>query len=392
MIIIKGEDNMRKIFKICVGIGILIILLMPSALCFNIKDLINKGYSNSLINNQSKMWYVDIKSEGPIHDGSYDHPFKNINDSLTFLESNKLYSHSIYVFNGTYNEKYQCLTIDFPVNLIGEDKSNTIIDINGKNRIIVITSSYVNIEGFSIINGGNYDGIVILPGSNQYLRYIEIRNCIITKNYNGIACFGRDRSSNDRVSIDQISINRCIISDNNNDGIWSEHSDIRQIANCNIKYNWNGIHLKNSRFSIIMTNIVNNNSNYGLYVNGDSAIENCGYVISNNSFENNKNAGVRFEDSIMIVYLSYNNFINNNGGRHANHDKDQIGINVNNFDAYVFIFFVKFNYWNPTGKSVITDKYIYIGDFKPSYLIRPVDFTRTDTAPAEIPYMIYLPD
>lgn len=82
----------------------------------------------------------------------------------------------VYVYNGTY---YENIVIDKPINLVGEDKENTIIDGQEKTDVIKIISDHVNITGFTIKNAGFYlynNGIDIDSSHNTIANNI-IQRC-----------------------------------------------------------------------------------------------------------------------------------------------------------------------------------------------------------------------
>ena len=84
--------------------------------------------------------------------------------------------YTVYVYKGTY---YENLVIDKKVNLVGEDKENTIIDGQEKSDVIRILSDNVNVTGFTIQNAGFYlynDGIDIDSCNNKIANNI-IKRC-----------------------------------------------------------------------------------------------------------------------------------------------------------------------------------------------------------------------
>ena len=69
---------------------------------------------------------------------------------------------TVYVYNGTYNEK---VTVSKRLNLVGESRNNVIVNGGGGGTVFYITTpvTKVNISTFSITNG-QY-GIFIFPSS-----------------------------------------------------------------------------------------------------------------------------------------------------------------------------------------------------------------------------------
>ena len=63
---------------------------------------------------------------------------------------------TIFVYSGTYSEN---ITIQHTISLLGENKDNTIIVGDETARVVNVSADYVNITGFTILNG--YEGILI---------------------------------------------------------------------------------------------------------------------------------------------------------------------------------------------------------------------------------------
>jgi parallel beta-helix repeat protein len=78
---------------------------------------------------------------------------------------------TVYVYNGTYQET---VTIAKPLSLIGEDTNTTTIDTAGGGDGIHISSSWVNVTGFTIMNSGVRNG--------QGIELNLVRDCYIANN------------------------------------------------------------------------------------------------------------------------------------------------------------------------------------------------------------------
>jgi len=107
--------------------------------------------------------------------GNYD--YTCIKDAINDAEEGD----TIYVYMGTY---YENIVIDKTINLVGEDKENTIIDGQEKTDVIKIISNYVNITGFTIRNAGFY---LYNNGIDIDSSYNTIANNIIQRCRCGIA-------------------------------------------------------------------------------------------------------------------------------------------------------------------------------------------------------------
>ena len=92
-----------------------------------------------------KIIYVDDDATPP-YDGTPEHPYKTIQDGL----NNSIDGDTIYVYSGTYYESR--IDINITINLIGENRDNTIIDTNQDIDGIYIRANNVNVSGFKIIN------------------------------------------------------------------------------------------------------------------------------------------------------------------------------------------------------------------------------------------------
>lgn len=101
-----------------------------------------------------------------------NHDYTIIQEAINSAEE----GYTVYVYKGTY---YENLVIDKKINLVGEDKENTIIDGKEKSDVIRILSDSVNITGFTIQNAGFYlynDGIDIDSCNNKIANNI-IKRC-----------------------------------------------------------------------------------------------------------------------------------------------------------------------------------------------------------------------
>jgi len=121
---------------------------------------------------------------------------------------------TVFVYNGTYHEN---VTISKIINLIGENKSSTIIDGTGYEIVVTITSNNVNLSNLTVQNGNNY-GIKI----NSF-DYNSIFNCIIDNNLNGIYLLNSNWinisqnliNNTDNIAINLVQTENCSIFDNN---------------------------------------------------------------------------------------------------------------------------------------------------------------------------------
>jgi len=108
---------------------------------------------------------------------------------------------TIYVYNGTY---YENVIVDKTIDLIGEDKNNTIIDGGSNDNVIFISINRVNISQFTIQNGGDYDYGIWCKRS-----YNTITNCTFDNNNCGVML-----GSQYQLESEKNKISDCIFSNN----------------------------------------------------------------------------------------------------------------------------------------------------------------------------------
>ena len=204
---------------------------------------------------------------------------------------------TVFVFNGTY---YENVVADKTIDLIGEDRNDTIIDGNGVGTVVYISADWVNINGFTIQNSGSG-----YPNSGIY---ITSNNTIISgnnvqDNYDGI----HPSSSNNNTIVNNI------VNSNSRRGINTDRSSNNYISMNNVEINsqegmvidaWslnNTIHLNNvlnngahgilfddySNNNLIVENVIADNNGYGVKIQDDS---NNNIMFHNNLINNNQNA------------------------------------------------------------------------------------------------------
>jgi len=216
---------------------------------------------------------------------------------------------TVFVYAGVY---YESLLIDKSINLIGEDKKDTIIDANGLDGV-EISADWVTLSCFTIQNGLNKNGIVL----SEYSSNNTIIDNIITNSNHGIDL---DSSNNNNLISDNAitnnnyygihlshSSNNIImdntITENSNDGISLGFSDNNNIISGNtIISNRGGIDFYNSDNNIITDNTITKSEYYGTVLSEFSSNN----LISNNTITNNDYTGIR------IRRMSYNNTVVDN--------------------------------------------------------------------------------
>jgi len=223
---------------------------------------------------------------------------------------------TIFVYSGIY---YENVIVNKTVNLVGEDRNNTIINGGGTSDTIYISADNVNISEFAIQNGYSF-GIYIRSSYN-----IITDNNITNNSHTGIMLF--EGSSNNIVS-------KNIIINNNALGIWGHLSDDNIITDniitdhdaCGISIGGTLIQDFIGNNTITNNIITNNDYGIGLYcsnnnivynneiTNGDYGIhieESSNNNIIGNTILNNKWYGVRIRGWVeKMDPLSIHNFVN----------------------------------------------------------------------------------
>ena len=231
---------------------------------------------------KEKTTIMDFKSGGYIQD----------------LIDNASDGDTINIPSGIY---YENIVIDKSINLIGEDKDNTIINGSGNEMVIDVTSDWVNISGFTLENSvicgiktSSYNTITDTNIINNW-KGIEIRDTgYITVNGNTI--------SNNQVGIDiylssDNTIESNIISNNKEIGIGlDQFADLNTIDNNYISDCDNGLFFTGGEDGARENTIVNN----FLYNTGIRIAPCCYY--SNNFFSNNM-----VNDKAFIFLLNESN-------------------------------------------------------------------------------------
>ena len=205
--------------------------------------------------------------------GSGSNNYTTIQDAI----NNASNGDTVYVYNGVYNDHvdYYGVYIDKSINLVGENKHNTIIDATGNLIGINVFVGGVNVSGFTVkfATGGTGRGIEV-DNLGFPFKNVNIYNNIITQNDNG---FRNEVCEN-------CMLYNNIITDNNERGIW-EYGDMSTtyITNNEITNNPIGIEIGwNEKSTTIENNHFESNDN-GILISLDGSCK-----IINNSFINNR--------------------------------------------------------------------------------------------------------
>jgi parallel beta-helix repeat protein len=222
---------------------------------------------------------------------------------------------TVFVHSGTYGEEFE---VSKPLNIVGEDVDTTVI-MGGPPPplyVIKVTSSWVNISGFTITNnafGTKPGGLEVRTADN-----CNISNNIFLANRNSIHL---DSSNNSRI------INNTFT--DNLRGIYSFRSNDISIEHNNISSNDYGLGLRESHNGTIRRNDISLNTNDGITI--DSSY---GIVIVNNRISSNGENGIWMDladegqimdndvtsnsEGAIVIYLSSGVEVVNNDVSYSN--------------------------------------------------------------------------
>ena|GEM_PF-937791 len=239
----------------------------------------------------------DDNTEGP-WDGSMKYPYRWIQDAIdTALAGN-----IIYVYAGTYNEN---LRVDKSLQLIGENRTMTIIDGGGKRDVVRIMTDGVTLMSFTIKNGGSPFGSAGGVKLDMSSHSIISNNIIVDNDLYGIWVLENTSS--------HTTISRNIISGNGDDeyggfNIWLYQSSYNTISNNSIQ-NGKGYGLGICFWSTHTT--VRGNVISGNHLEGIKSRYGYNNRIYGNTIENNGYFGIRFLNASANNVIENNNFIGN---------------------------------------------------------------------------------
>ncbi len=312
---------------------------------------------------------------------------------------------TVFVYNGIYHERIRIYT---SINLIGENRENTIIDADAKDCPIWIGANYVTVKGFTTKNSGNDEwhdaGIHI-----GWFDYGALKGCNIIgnkmiNNFDGAYLLFPEKHN----------LEGNIIMNNTHHGITLHGSGsagkVRIVDNNIIDNSLRGICIYDPPGSVISGNIIMNNGEYGIL----SAIG------SNRVFQNiikNHTYGILTSGGLNQIYS--NSIENNDYGIYLSTASLNI-IKKNNFiendchATFTHMFLRPINRWSKNywdnhlsflpkvikGKStaftwlfLLLIVWIIIFDYEPYYKTQPyigipITTRNYDCRPAKEPYDI----
>jgi parallel beta-helix repeat protein len=232
---------------------------------------------------------------------------------------------TVFVYSGTY---YENVIVNRTINLVGEDKNNTIIDGKGNEDVVYVTSDRVNITGFTTTNSGTLWRDAGLQIDSDYNTISD--NNISFNNWYGIFLYySRDNNIIDNTissnlhegilisySIENILIGNSMIENSIFVGgnileHWNTHTiDITNTVNGNPVYylkNQVGGKIPSGAGQVILANSTNVKVESQKLNNGSAGIElgfSSNNIIVNNSISNNS-------VGLYLYYSDMNNISDN---------------------------------------------------------------------------------
>jgi parallel beta-helix repeat protein len=241
----------------CLAVGIILLFVGTAIISSGAQDI-----EKSSLPTSSGYWLY-VGGSGP---GNYT----KIQDAI----DNASNGDTIFVYSGIY---YENTVVNSSINIIGENRDNTIIESKNKsprNDTLSIYANYVNISGFTFQNSPRCG---IFLGS----RHVIITNNIFLNNSHGIHFY--------YLSKDYVYISNNIFS-NNFCGIYLVQSKNNTISENNIINNDFGIRIDDSVNNTILNNNIQSNIQYGILL---SVTSNGNHIYKNNFINNTKSAYFR---------------------------------------------------------------------------------------------------
>lgn len=236
--------------------------------------------------------YVDDDNIMGPWNGTKEYPYQTIKEGIGHAYE----KWAVYVKNGTY---YENIVINKTIQLIGENKTSTVIDGSNNGDVIRIENAPgTEISSFTIQNSGDRlrdDAGIDIESLDSNA---TITNNIIQNNHIGIRLQYTYPESTNTIKNNVIT--------SNYDGIYVLWAYNNYIENNIIQNNIDdGLEIERSQGSTIKINTISDNGECGVYMRAASNNN----IIQLNTIKNNS-IGFKLEDSHKNK-ITYNNFIDN---------------------------------------------------------------------------------
>ena len=173
-----------------------ILIIIPSSFASDSNG--NDTLADS-IDADSNSIYVNVEAQDG-GDGSRDNPYNDISSAIENFDTN--INSNIYVKNGTYTFKNQ-VTVNKDVTIVGESNEGVIFDGNNTSALFKVTSSNVQFNSLSFVNGlgdsGWYSGYAAAIDASG--RHLIVDNCIFKNNDGGAISSGAGGSEGNPADI-----------------------------------------------------------------------------------------------------------------------------------------------------------------------------------------------
>jgi len=209
----------------------------------------------------------------PVHSINTGLDYATIQEAIDANET--LDGHTISVDAGTY---YENVVINKALTLIGESRSNTIINGNGLNytgALVTIVADNVDMSGFTVTNA-LHQGIEV-----EERQYCEV--------HDNIVCFTGDRGIVFASGDNNKAYNNVVHNSSAYGGIEAIYSDNNTIYNNIAYFNQWGIATNQGSYNRIYNNTVHSNRGAGIHIDWPSTDN----IIYNNDISSNTNTGIR---------------------------------------------------------------------------------------------------
>jgi parallel beta-helix repeat protein len=279
-----------------VTIFLIIILLMGSNFFSILGSSRNISFKKVIIENQknaaedlNKTIYVDDNNTHGPWNGTIEHPYQHVQDAINNASNGDI----IYVFSGVYNEN---VTVDKQITLIGQNKTNTIIDGSNLGTVVYVLKDRTTLANFTLRNSGGYKGDSSIRLVSEYNL---IKDCIIYRSRTGIYVNGGNNI-----------VKNCIFH-TNGEGVFINNSSLDIISDCYFTHNAIGIDIQNASKIEIYNSYAETNG-LGLFIDDSSNVNICECAFYNN---NDNQGGVFVGKSEYITLTNCNIYHNGFGVR-----------------------------------------------------------------------------
>lgn len=275
--------NKRITTKILLFFVYVVVALLLFPLVSSIQE---NTYNTSL----SKTIYVNCNNTDGPWNGTLEHPYRTVQDGV----ANASINDTVFVFHGTYDDYAGVVLINKSLQLIGENKSTTVIQRKNPEYIIAIVADFVTVRNFTFKH--------LDPNTISRFMLIESNYNIITDNLFASPGIIRDYGINMYHSHSNI-IMRNTFGDNKGfgEGITLTNSSKNYVSD-NTFYHCVliSILLLNSTYNSISNNTIQSSAGIGIWLKDDSNVNGILY-----------NKIVSCTYAIYIVNSSYNTISSN---------------------------------------------------------------------------------